>query len=95
MSVPLGQRHKVVLLRNAARRAASTFLRHAHLIGLDLLLRKKHLIFYADATDVLAAKVPPAKGVVFTEMPSWYAFCEIVARQPGAVPATVELGRKE
>jgi len=95
MSIPLGQKYKVVLLRNAARRGASAFLRQAHLIGLDMLLRKKHLIFYADATDVLAEKVPPAKGVIFTEMPSWNAFCEIVARQPVAVPATVELGSKE
>ena len=89
------QKHKIVLLRNAARRGISAFVRQAHLIALDTLLRKKHLVFQADAAVILAAETPPARDVIFTEILSWEAFCEILARQPLPVPATVDLGSKD
>lgn len=74
MAASILQSNKAALLRGAARRGVGPLARQAGLTAADTLLRRKHLVFYAAARDVLS--VPDAGSMDFREIPSMDAMPE-------------------
>jgi hypothetical protein len=71
MSVPLGKRKKVVLLRSAMKRGWRPFFHQAAATFSDTFLARTHIIYRADAADVLIQPVPDIAGLAFREVKSW------------------------
>jgi hypothetical protein len=95
MNVPVPQKYKVVLLRAAARRGPLSFFRQGYLILMDRLWRKKHLVFRADAADVLAVPVKIPVGMVTREIHSLYDLEAIIKRQTDYIRGAVDLGQPD
>jgi len=95
MTATILRSNKAALLRGAARRGIGPLARQAGLTAADTLLRRKHLVFYAAARDVLAAPAPEAGRIDFREIRSMDALPEDMRRRLTAGDGIVDWGEPD